>query len=299
VNTTAAEPRPSPEASPTSLDGQLAALPPLEAVIGQARSENFPVALWILGPRRRAQLRSLYGFARLVDDVGDEAPGDRLALLDAIEADLDRIYQGRKPAHPVMRNLKPTIAALELPDAPFRRLIDANRRDQLVRRYETFDALLEYCQLSAAPVGELVLHVFGAATDDRIRFSDQICAGLQITEHLQDVAEDHARGRVYLPSEDLERFGCGERDLVAAVPTEAFRAVMALESARARSLLSDGAPLIRSLNPAPALAVAAFLAGGRAALDALDDAHYALATHPRAGRRSFAAALGTTLWRRA
>jgi squalene synthase HpnC len=299
VNATTAEPRRSSEASTATTDDRLAALPPLEVVMGQARSENFPVALWILGPRRRAQLRSLYGFARLVDDIGDEAPGDRLALLDAIESDLDRIYRDREPVHPVMRNLEPTIFALELPDAPFRRLIEANRRDQLVSRYETFDALCEYCQLSAAPVGELVLHVFGEATDERIRFSDQICAGLQITEHLQDVAEDHARGRVYLPREDLERFGCREEDLAAPLPTEAFGAVMALESARARSLLSDGAPLIRSLRPAPALAVAAFVAGGRAALDALADARYATATHPRAGRRSFAAALGTTLWRRA
>jgi phytoene/squalene synthetase len=211
-------------------------MPTREAVMVQAKEENFPVALWLLGPRTRRQLLSIYGFARLVDDIGDEAMGDRLALLDQIERELDA------PRHPVMRALAVTVRECALPREPLLRLIEANRRDQVVTRYESFDELLGYCQLSAAPVGELVLHVFGAATPDRIALSDKICAGLQVIEHLQDVDEDHARGRVYIVGHDV--------------------------GMRARSLLDEGAPLLRLLRGRARLAVAAFLAGGRVALDA-------------------------------
>jgi squalene synthase HpnC len=211
---------------------------------------------------------AIYGFARLVDDVGDEAAGDRGALLDQVESELDRVYAGGSPQHPVMGALARTVRECELPAAPFRRLIEANRTDQVVVRYETFEQLLGYCQLSAAPVGELVLGVFGAASPERIALSDKICAGLQIVEHLQDVAEDFARGRVYLPREDLVRFGCSEEHL-SGPPNPARTAVIAFEAQRARSLLSAGAPLARTLPPRPRLAVAGFVAGGRAALAGL------------------------------
>ncbi|HTX31876.1 MAG TPA: squalene synthase HpnC [Solirubrobacteraceae bacterium] len=244
--------------------------PTREAVMAQARSENFPVASYLLGRRERSHLLAIYGFARLVDDLGDEAPGDRLALLDWLEAELDRLYAGAPVEHPVMRSLAPTVAACHLPAEPFRRLIEANRRDQTVTRYETFDQLLDYCRLSAAPVGELVLHVFAAASPDRIRLSDRICAGLQVTEHLQDIVEDHSRGRVYLPQEDLRSFGCSESDLTASGEGgEAVRRLIAFEVDRARSLLAEGAPLARTLAPRARAAVASFVAGGRAALDGL------------------------------
>jgi squalene synthase HpnC len=270
--------------------------PTRTAVMAQARHENFPVASRLVGGRRRSQLLAIYGFARLVDDAGDEVAGDRSALLDWIEGDLERIYAAEKPEHPAIRALVPTVRALELPAAPFRRLIEAGRRDQVVHRYPSFAALLDYCQLSAAPVGELVLHVFAAATPEHIRLSDRICEGLQLTEHLQDVAEDRARGRVYLPDEDLARFGCSDSDLLARTPSRGFVELMAFEAARARSLLAGGAPLIRRLPLRGAIAVAGFLAGGRAALDALADAGYdVLGRRPRAGRRSFAAKLVGTL----
>jgi len=275
----------------------LAEAPTRAAVMAQAGSENFPVASRLVGSRRRAHLLAVYGFARLVDDAGDEAAGDRAALLDWIERDLDRVYASQTPEHPVLRALVPTVIALELPAQPFRRLIEANRRDQVIDRYPSFEALLDYCQLSAAPVGELVLHIFGAATPERIRLSDKVCAGLQLTEHLQDVAEDRERGRVYLPVEDMERLGCADADLRARVPSRAFTELMAFEVARARALLADGAPLIRRLEPRAALAVAGFVAGGRAALDALAGSGYnVLTAHPRPTRRSFAAALARTLW---
>ena len=217
-----------------------AELPTLESVMVQARTENLPVASWLLGPSIRRHLLALYGFARLVDDTGDEAPGDRLQLLDRIEAELEA------PSHPVMRALDVTVRECGLPREPLRRLIEANRRDQFVTRYDTIDELLDYCRLSAAPVGELVLHIFNAATPERIALSDRICAGLQIIEHLQDVDEDRARGRVYIGPFDA--------------------------SGAARHQLETGAPLVRQLKGRARLAVAGFLAGGRAALSKLDGA---------------------------
>jgi squalene synthase HpnC len=245
------------------------ALPSRGAVMAQAASENFTVASAVLGRPCRRHLMAIYGFARLVDDTGDEAAGDRGALLDAIEAELDRIYRGGEVAHPVMAALAPTVRECRLSDAPFRRLIEANRLDQVKARYETYGELLDYCRLSANPVGELVLGVFGAATPDRVALSDSICTGLQIVEHLQDIAEDFARGRVYVPREDLVRFGCDDRDL-SGEPTSARRALIAFEAARARALMGAGAPLARTLSWRPRLAVAGFVAGGRAALNALE-----------------------------
>ena len=273
-----------------------AAVPTRAAVMSQAGHENFPVASRLLGRRDRGHLLAIYGFARLVDDIGDEAEGNRLALLDWVEEKVGRIYAGETPEHPVMRALASTVRASGLPPGPFRRLIEANRSDQVVGRYATFDELLDYCWLSAAPVGELVLHVFGAASAERIALSDKICAGLQVTEHLQDVAEDYARGRVYLPAEDLARFGCDEDDLGAAATTPELRALIAFEADRARTLLADGAPLARRLPPRPALAVTAFVAGGRAALDALARAGYdVFGARPRPTRRAFLAAFAVSM----
>jgi squalene synthase HpnC len=264
-----------------------AELPGSDAVLSQADAENFTVASVLLGRERQRHLMAIYGYARLVDDLGDEAPGDRDALLDVVESELDRIYAGGRPSHQLMATLAGTVRDCRLPSEPLRRLIQANRRDQVVTRYETFDQLLDYCQLSAAPVGELVLHVFGAATAERIVLSDRICAALQIIEHLQDVAEDHARGRVYLPRQDRERFGVGEAEL--ASPPSAWRPLLLLEAARARTLLAAGAPLARTLPPRPRMAVAGFVAGGRRALDRLQ--YDAGASGERPGRRRFAALL--------
>jgi squalene synthase HpnC len=251
----------------------VAALPSREQVMPQARRENFTVASGILGRSRVRHLMAIYGFARLVDDVGDEAIGDRGALLDVVALELQRAFGeagGDPPQHPLMQELAVTIGECRLPIGPFERLIEANRLDQVLTRYETFAQLLDYCELSAAPVGELVLGVFGAATANRVGLSDRVCAGLQIVEHLQDIAEDHGRGRVYMPREDLDRFGCGEEDLAAAQPSANLRALISFEAARARALLSSGGPLARTLAPAPRLAVAGFAAGGLRALDALE-----------------------------
>jgi squalene synthase HpnC len=249
-------------APPTAAD-----LPDRDGVMAQAGSENFTVASALVGYESQRHLRAIYGFARLVDDVGDEAEGNRMALLEVVTDELGRVYDG-SPRHPVMVELQRTVRACRLPSGPFTRLIEANRVDQVRTRYRTFGQLLGYCQLSAAPVGELVLHVFGAATPERIALSDRVCAGLQVVEHLQDIAEDHARGRVYMPEEDLIRFGCNDEDL-AGEDSAGRRTLVAFESDRARRLLAAGAPLARTLSPRPRLAIAGFVAGGRTALDVL------------------------------
>ncbi len=282
-------------ATPPAISGSPAATP--AEVMAQARSENFPVASRFLPRPQRSHMLALYGFARLVDDAGDEAAGDRLELLDWLDDDLVKVYRGC-PTHPLMRRLAPTVRECRIPSEPFRRLIDANRQDQRVSSYETIDDLLGYCELSANPVGHLVLHVFGAATPERMRLSDAVCSGLQLTEHWQDVAEDAARGRIYLPAADMRRFGCTEADLSGAAASDRLRALIAFEVDRARALLADGLPLVCTLRGRPALAVAAFLAGGRAALDAVERAGYdVLGGPPRASRRHQGRALLATLAR--
>ena len=239
-----------------------------ESILAQARAENFPVALRLLPRETRRHLLAIYGFARLADDLGDEAPGDRMAQLGWLEADLDRAYAGH-PEHPLLQRLAPTLGALDLPRQPFVDLIDANRQDQRVRRYASYAELEQYCQLSANPVGRLVLHVFGVATPERIALSDAVCTGLQIVEHCQDVAEDLAQGRIYLPAEDLARFGCGEDDLGASTAGPALRGLLRFEMDRVRGLLEAGERLIGTLTGWPRLAIAGFTAGGYAAVDSI------------------------------
>jgi squalene synthase HpnC len=269
--------------------------PAADAVMARARTENFPVASRVLPRRVRSHLLALYGFARLVDELGDSAAGDRLQALDWLEHELDRAFEGRAE-HPLLVRLQPTLRQCALPREPFVRLIEANRVDQRVSRYATWQELRGYCALSADPVGELVLGVLGSATPERVALSDSICTALQLTEHCQDVAEDLARGRVYLPGEDLARFGCTIEELSAAHASGALRDVLAFEVARARGLLRDGAPLIGELRGRARLALAGFVAGGRAALDAIEGAGYdVLPGPPRAGHRRRLLALTATL----
>src|SRR5947207_2353996 len=178
------------------------------------------------------------------------------------------------------------------PGPPLRDLIQANRQDQLVTRYQTFDDLAGYCELSANPVGRIVLHVFGAYSPRRAALSDRVCTALQLAEHWQDVAEDLRAGRIYLPLDDLGRFSCTERDLAAPTAGPGVRALMAFQVARASALLSAGSPLIATLRGTARLAVAGYVAGGRAALAAIEAAGYdVLAAAPRPGKRRLLAEL--------
>jgi squalene synthase HpnC len=278
------------------------------AVMQRASGENFPVASRLLARRVRSHLLALYGFARLVDELGDGGPPaaaggptrqQRLAALDELELDLDRAYRG-EAVHPLLARLQPTLRECGLAREPFLRLIEANRVDQRVGRYPTWEQLRDYCKLSANPVGELVLGVFGQATPARVALSDSICTALQLAEHCQDVAEDRDRGRVYLPLQDMARFGCEIADLSAEHAGEPLRRTVAFEVARARALLTDGAALVDELlGVRERLAVAAFVAGGRAALGAIERAGCdVLAGSPRAGRRWRLLALAATLTER-
>ncbi|HEY6500327.1 MAG TPA: squalene synthase HpnC [Streptosporangiaceae bacterium] len=253
----------------------------------QASSENFPVAMRILPVRYRRHLMALYGFARLTDDIGDEIASDeRMRLLDELEADVDRIYDGATPQLAAMRELATTVAECHVPAQPLRDLIQANRQDQLVTRYETFEDLVGYCRLSANPIGCVVLHIFGAATPARERLSDSICTALQLAEHWQDVAEDLGKGRIYLPRADREKFAVTEQDLAAPVTGQQVRALIAYEVARASALLDEGAPLVGTLRGFARLAVAGYLAGGRAALAAITGSgHDVLAVTPHPDKR--------------
>ncbi|MFJ7983748.1 squalene synthase HpnC [Streptomyces sp. NPDC096351] len=284
------------------------------ATLGKAADENFPVAPFFLPRAWRDDLTAVYGFARLVDDIGDGdlAPGgadarhlgldpetarDRLAFLDAFEADLHRVFDGT-PRHPLLQVLQPTVRRRGLTPEPFLGLIAANRQDQQVTRYETYDDLLAYCALSANPVGRLVLAITGTDTPERIRRSDEICTALQIVEHLQDVAEDLGNDRVYLPAEDLKRFHVTESDLARPTAGASVRALIAFEAQRARDLLHAGAPLVGSVHGRLRLLLAGFTAGGLAALDAITDAgHDVLTGPPKATKPSLMRQAGAVLLR--
>ena len=257
--------------------GEVGASEPARVITSQAgakaANENFPVALRLLPRRHRQHLAAVYGFARSADDVGDEAPpGERLPLLDELDADLSRLYAGpgaEPPRLGVIQALAPAVAQCAIPAQPFRDLIQANRQDQQVTRYQTFDELLAYCRLSANPVGRIVLHVFGAATPHTERLSDLVCTALQLAEHWQDVAEDLQAGRVYLPGNDLAAYGVTETDLAAPSASPQVRALLAFEVRRAGDLLDEGAPIVGALRGFARVAVAGYVAGGRAALAAI------------------------------
>ncbi|MGH9190917.1 MAG: squalene synthase HpnC [Acidimicrobiales bacterium] len=255
------------------------ALPPEARLLAQADHENFPVVTRLVPRAARDHLLAVYAFARLTDDLGDEHGGDRSAALDWLEGDLRAALQGR-PSHPVTARLGQTIAATDLTPAPFLGLIAANRRDQTIVRQANWDELLDYCRLSANPVGAAVLAIAGALTPERQALSDRVCTGLQVVEHLQDVGEDAAAGRVYLPADDLERFGVVEADLTAPAASPALRSAVAFELARARELLAAGVTLVGSLRGWSRLAVAGYVAGGLAAADAIEAARYDVLAGP-------------------
>lgn len=270
------------------------------AVAAKASAENFPVALRVLPKRWRAHLTALYGFARLTDDIGDEPlpgmPDDatqetitatRLSLLDELQGDVARIYDDSAPEPDLdaIKALKRTVRDCAIPPQPFSDLIQANRQDQLVTRYDTYQDLEDYCKLSANPVGQVVLYIMGAATPERIAASDSVCTALQVIEHTQDVAEDLANDRIYLPRQDMDAYKVTEADLAAKTAGGPVRELVKFEADRARRLLDDGAPLVGTLKGAARLAIAGYVAGGRATLKAIEAGGYdVLRATPRPGK---------------
>jgi squalene synthase HpnC len=259
----------------------------VETVARRARTENFPVASLLFPRRLRPHLRAVYGFARLVDMLGDEVDGDRLAALDELEREVGRCYGG-KPEWPVMRVLQPTIAEFDLPREPFLRLIEANRMDQRISEYGTWADLRFYCKHSADPVGRLVLGLLRLADRaELVAASDDVCTGLQLVNFLQDVPRDFALGRIYLPADDRRLFGVALVDR----PSAELRSLLEFEAARARGLLAKGPFLQRRIGGRVGRAVGLFARGGLAALEALEHARWDVFTQrPRPSRMRLALA---------
>ena len=259
----------------------------LDRLAAEARAhiggENFPVALRVLPRLPREELRRAYDFARFVDDVGDEAAttaaGDRSALLDLVARDVRRLPTGDATL-PAVRGLAPVVARTGLDIGLLLDLVEANRIDQRVHRYETFDDLLGYCQLSAAPIGRIVLAIAGVPGVAEAAASDSVCAALQVLEHCQDVGEDARAGRIYLPARELREARVADSDLSAATTSAALRGVLASQVARASTMLGEGARLVADLRGWARVAVAGYVAGGRATAAALRAADYDVLAAP-------------------
>ncbi|HEX7607654.1 MAG TPA: squalene synthase HpnC [Usitatibacter sp.] len=250
--------------------------------MGVDHYENFPVASVLLPRRMRAPIEAIYGFARGADDIADEgdlADADRLAELDRYRRALDAIEAGRAPDAQFAR-IADAIRTHELPVQLLRDLIDAFAQDVVKKRYADFAELTDYSRRSANPVGRLVLHVFARVegrmapvSSSWLKLSDLICSALQFINFWQDVAVDWKKGRVYIPREDLARFGVSETDIANANTNGKWRELMAFECARARGMLVEGSALGRELPGKLGLEIRATVAGGAAILDKIDAAH--------------------------
>src|SRR3954447_23361416 len=236
------------------------------SVAKRARGENFPVASLAFPRELRPHIRVLYAYARLVDILGDELEGGpeaRLAALDELEREVDAAYRGTA-TWPVLVELQPTIREFDLPREPFARLIEANRIDQRISEYESWDDVKRYCVHSADPCGRLVLGVLRRLDDaEAVALSDDVCTGLQLVNFLQDVPRDLELGRVYLPADDRRRFGVERLDRPGAELT----ALLRFEGERCRALLSGGEFLRARIGGRIGRAVGLFARGGLAALD--------------------------------
>jgi squalene synthase HpnC len=243
--------------------------------VSVAHYENFPVATLLVPKALRPAIVAIYRFARAADDLADEGdalPRDRLAALDRYERALDAIGGGNPPAEPPFPELAAAVARHDLPLAPFRDLLSAFRQDVSTTSYATADLLLDYCRRSANPIGRLLLRLYRAETSANLAASDAICTALQLINFWQDVAADWRRGRVYLPVDDLVRFGVTAAHFAEMRCDDAWSALMAFESVRTRALLESGRPLTRALPMRLGLELAGVLAGGHRILDGIDAA---------------------------
>ncbi|OLE57035.1 MAG: squalene synthase HpnC [Chloroflexi bacterium 13_1_20CM_2_59_7] len=245
--------------------------------LARTHYENFSVATWFLPERLRQHFFNVYAYCRISDDLGDEV-GDAsasLRLLDQWEAELEACYAGG-PRHPVFVALADTVRNFDIPKQLFTDLLKAFRQDQTVRRYETFEGLLGYCHYSANPVGHLVLFVCGYRDAERQALSDFTCTALQLANFWQDVSVDHAKGRIYLPLEDLCRYRVNEEDISSARNTPAFCEMMRFEVERARDWFQRGLPLVRKVDRELAIDIELFSRGGGEILNAIERQGYSV-----------------------
>jgi squalene synthase HpnC len=238
--------------------------------------ENFPVASWLLPRRLRKPIETIYAFARTADDFADEGSlsnPERLALLDGYDHELDLIDANQASVSPLFIGLAATISEHRLPVQLFRDLLLAFKQDVTKTRYADFEELIDYCRHSANPIGRLLLHLNKQITPQHLAWSDAICTALQLINHWQDVAIDWRKndnGRVYLPQDDLARFGLGETDIANQTRAPAWRELMAFQCARTRELMKFGAPLGKALSGRMGAELRVIIAGGCAILDKID-----------------------------
>jgi squalene synthase HpnC len=245
--------------------------------LARSHYENFSVASWFLPEGLRQHFFNVYAYCRISDDLGDEV-GDTAAslqLLDQWESELDACYDGH-PRHPVFVALAETVRKFEIPKHEFVDLLTAFRQDQNVSRYETFNDLLGYCKFSANPVGHLVLYLCGYRDSDRQHLSDFTCTALQLANFWQDVSADFAKGRIYLPLQDLRRFGVSEDMIRDRENTSAFRDMIKFEVERAREWFRQGLPLIANVKRELAIDIELFSRGGQEILNAIERQNYAV-----------------------
>jgi squalene synthase HpnC len=255
--------------------------------LAQTHYENFHVATWFLPKALQPHFYSIYAYCRISDDLGDEVPDKSaaLALLDLWGRELDACYEGRA-RHPVFIALAETIRACSIPKAPFADLLVAFRQDQTVTRYATMDDVLAYCRYSANPVGRLVLYACGEAgpeaREENFALSDRTCSALQLANFWQDVSVDFLKGRVYIPQDDMRRFGVSDETIASGVATPEFRALMRHEVDYARTLFEQGLPLIGKVDRDLALDLDLFSRGGLEILRAIEHCEYdVLSVRPR------------------
>ena len=263
--------------------------------LAESHYENFHVATWFLPKPLRPHFQAIYAYCRVSDDLGDEVadPAQALALLDVWGRELDACYEGRA-RHPVFVALSETIRACSISKEPFADLLTAFRQDQTVKRYRTMSDVLGYCHYSANPVGRLVLYACREATEENFRLSDATCSALQLANFWQDVRVDYAKGRVYLPQDDMRRFGVTdetiEKGIGAGAATPQFRALLGYEVEYARRLFAQGLPLIGRVNRDLAVDLDLFSRGGLEILRAIERRGYdALSARPAISK-------GAKLW---
>jgi squalene synthase HpnC len=239
--------------------------------------ENFSVATWFLPKRLRQHFYNVYAYCRISDDLGDEVgdPGLSLRLLDQWETELVACYAGT-PRHPVFVALAETVRMFEIPQQEFADLLTAFRQDQTSTRYPTFADVVAYCKYSANPVGHLVLYLCGYRDAERQQLSDRTCTALQLANFWQDVSVDYAKGRIYLPLEDLHRFAVSEADIAGERNTPAFREMMKFEVERAREWFSAGLPLVGKVDKELAIDLELFTRGGQEILNAVEQQDFAV-----------------------
>jgi squalene synthase HpnC len=256
--------------------------------LAETHYENFHVASWFLPEALRPHFHAIYAYCRVSDDLGDEVGNTQqsLALLDLWGRELDACYEGRA-RHPVFVALAETIRACDIPKEPFADLLTAFRQDQVVTRYATMDEVLQYCRYSANPVGRLVLYTCGYTDEERFRLSDATCSALQLANFWQDVRVDFAKDRVYIPQDDMHRFGVTDATIEKGIATPEFRALLKHEVEYARSLFHNGLPLINTVNRDLALDLDLFSRGGLEILNAIGHQDYdVLSARPAISKRS-------------